>query len=304
MESRSHYTPELLESLFRRRGTLLQKGIRELFRAALPSVPDDRIIAVVGAFHNSPHIASLFRGTMNAAGRVDEGSMPSYIGSERFASAVTWLKDPANAPVIAATLTGRPTSGAPAAGASPAAADPPLSADEVTSCFAALANAVLAGGRAGRDGSDELASIAAFFEVSTERMSGWYRRHVQLVLLGLGFVLAAALNVDTLRIAQVLSQDPVVRPQIVEQALKDAKEGGLSAYRITCRRNAPCARGLGPEDPRHSAHGARDLHGRAVLVRHAQSALQHPHQPQTSRRGAKGGLIAAPVRVCARDAPR
>ena len=63
------------------------------------------------------------------------------------------------------------------------------------------------------------AALAAYFEESMERVTGWYRRHVQLVLLAIGAVLAIALNADTLNIVRTLSQDDALRAKIVATAV-------------------------------------------------------------------------------------
>lgn len=229
---------ELLESILRRRGALLRDGIRELLRASLPEAGDDKsknaaLESLVRAFYNSPHIASLFGGTMTADGKIQGGQLPSYIGPESFAAAILWLSDPANT----AGANSEPSAKEASSG----------TAVSIPQTFEQLAR--IAAGRASTAASmvESQRQIASYFQASTERFSGWYRRHVQLLLFVIGLFLATTLNVDTLRIAQVLSEDPVLRAQIVEQALEDAGEGELAAYRITCEvgKNAPQA-GTGP----------------------------------------------------------
>jgi hypothetical protein len=209
---------ELVEVMLRRRGALLRKGIQELLAAALPSngatLDAKTLNALVNSFYNSPHIASLYSGRLShlplIGWWVRGGQLPSYIPPERFAAAVQWLA--ANPPV--------------AAGAAAAPASSP---------FARLAEIALSlAPDASADAKAQQEKIAAYFTASAERYSGWYRRHVRLVLLISGGLMAAALNLDSLRIAQVLSDDPALRSQIVEQALKDAADGELVAYEISC----------------------------------------------------------------------
>lgn len=228
---------ELVEVALRRRGALLRKGIQELLAAALPSseaAPDaTALAALVERFYNSPHIASLYSGRLSQLPLlgwwVRGGQLPSYIPPERFAAAVQWLA--ANPPA---------TTGSVVAPANDAFA-------RLTEIALSLAPDATADAKAQQE------KIAAYFTASAERYSGWYRRHVQLVLLISGGLMAAALNLDSLRIAQVLSDDPALRSQIVEQALKDAADGELAAYQISCSEpttpapaNAPPA-GTGPE---------------------------------------------------------
>jgi hypothetical protein len=209
---------ELVEVMLRRRGALLRKGIQELLATALPSdgaAPDAAAInTLVERFYNSPHIASLYSGRLShlplIGWWVRGGQLPSYIPPERFAAAVQWL--------VANPLAATDAKAAP-----------------VKNPFASLAEIALSlAPDATADPRAQQDRIAAYFTASAERCSGWYRRHVQLVLLLSGGLMAATLNLDSLRIAQVLSDDPALRSQIVEQALKDADDGELAAYEIRC----------------------------------------------------------------------
>lgn len=51
-----------------------------------------------------------------------------------------------------------------------------------------------------------------------DRLSGWYKRNVQLVLFALGLGLAAALNVSTLEIARALWTQPLLREAVAQSA--------------------------------------------------------------------------------------
>jgi hypothetical protein len=57
-----------------------------------------------------------------------------------------------------------------------------------------------------------------WFDDSMERVSGWYRRRVQLMMWILAAAIVVALNVDTVRIAQALWDDKTVRAAVVAQA--------------------------------------------------------------------------------------
>ncbi|ROH93007.1 hypothetical protein ED208_00250 [Stagnimonas aquatica] len=206
---------ELVEVVLRRRGALLRKGVQELLAATLPGNTDGKTLdTLVERFYNSPHIASLYSGRLSRLPLIGwwvrGGQLPSYIPPERFAAAVQWL---AANPPVATEATAQP------------AGNP----------FARLAEIALSlAPDAAADAKAQQEKIAAYFTASAERYSGWYRRHVQLVLLLSGGLMAATLNLDSLRIAQVLSNDPALRGQIVEQALKDAADGELAAYEIRC----------------------------------------------------------------------
>jgi hypothetical protein len=56
-----------------------------------------------------------------------------------------------------------------------------------------------------------------------ERVSGWYKRRAQIILLVIGIVLAAALNADTLRVTDNLWRDEGLRQALVAE-VEDADE--------------------------------------------------------------------------------
>ncbi|MHA4808647.1 hypothetical protein ACX0G9_11105 [Flavitalea flava] len=58
-----------------------------------------------------------------------------------------------------------------------------------------------------------------WFDDSMNRVSGWYKRQVQVILLLIGFIMALIFNVDTLEIAGKLSKDDKLRDQVVKSAI-------------------------------------------------------------------------------------
>ncbi|NVM66676.1 hypothetical protein FHW88_004994 [Mucilaginibacter sp. SG538B] len=59
--------------------------------------------------------------------------------------------------------------------------------------------------------------IVDWFNEMMDRTTGWYKKYTQLMLLAIGFVIAALLNVDTIKIARLLEAKPELRKQIVSQ---------------------------------------------------------------------------------------
>lgn len=59
--------------------------------------------------------------------------------------------------------------------------------------------------------------IEAWFSGNMVRVSGWYKRHIQKVLLLVAFVLAAMMNIDSLRIARDIPQNNELRAEMVQQ---------------------------------------------------------------------------------------
>lgn len=183
---------ELLETWLRRRGKLLERGIGEILSqiAGSGGRDGDAAKAMVKQLYESPFIYSLYEGTYIPG----NDKLPSAIPAARFAGAV-----------IA------------------------LAAEHEE--FRKAANTMLkvAGLKLGDDDAKVRAALAAYFDESMDRVTGWYRRYVQLVLLAIGAVLAIALNADTLNIVRTLSQDDVLRAKIVATAVGVAGEGQATA---------------------------------------------------------------------------
>lgn len=62
------------------------------------------------------------------------------------------------------------------------------------------------------------ANVERWFENSMERVSAWYKRRTQWILVGLAAVIAFSANVDTIRLADTLSHDKALREALVAQA--------------------------------------------------------------------------------------
>lgn len=67
-----------------------------------------------------------------------------------------------------------------------------------------------------------------WFDDSMERVSGWYRRHIQRVLWIAAAVLVLALNVDTIQVGRVLWTDDAARAAVTARAEKVANQGSGS----------------------------------------------------------------------------
>ncbi|MET1055703.1 MAG: hypothetical protein ABWY16_10390 [Pedobacter sp.] len=69
---------------------------------------------------------------------------------------------------------------------------------------------------------DFVKKIETWYDDSMDRISGWYKRRVQLLLFLIGLFIAIAFNVDIIRIAGKLSSDKDARDQLVQIAIKEA----------------------------------------------------------------------------------
>lgn len=68
------------------------------------------------------------------------------------------------------------------------------------------------------DPAKMMANIEAWYNETMDRVSGWYKRRVQLIIFALGLVIAVGLNIDTISIITTLSNDSVIRSTIVSAA--------------------------------------------------------------------------------------
>ena len=66
--------------------------------------------------------------------------------------------------------------------------------------------------------NDLRANLQAWFDGSMERISGWYKRQLQIISFAVAILLAVSLNVDTIAVGQSLWQNPVLRAKIADQA--------------------------------------------------------------------------------------
>jgi hypothetical protein len=70
--------------------------------------------------------------------------------------------------------------------------------------------------------------IEQWFDATMERVSGWYKRHVQLRLWLIAFLVAFGLNADAFQIGNQLWKDDALRAAVVAQAQKTVDEGDTS----------------------------------------------------------------------------
>jgi len=75
--------------------------------------------------------------------------------------------------------------------------------------------------------------LEIWFNETMERVSGWYKRQTQLILLCLGFGIAIWANVDTIKIYKTLAKDKRVRDQLVNMAIQsqDKYSAGVDSIR-------------------------------------------------------------------------
>lgn len=209
---------EIIENFLKARATNLERGIREL----LQSKPGEGEADLTKLLYNHPLVNSLYKG-QHATGK---RNLPSYIPAANFASALVNLILTNNISSRAATPDMLPG----AAGYRVAAVqDMPITVSALRSAlitwpYSGTRQALisLAAG-AGDNMGVVMKNIEAWFNSSMDRTSGWYKRHVQRILIVIGFVIAGALNADSIAIFKSLTNNPPLRNALVAASQEYAK---------------------------------------------------------------------------------
>lgn len=87
-----------------------------------------------------------------------------------------------------------------------------------------------------------MGELETWFDQTMERVSGWYKRYTQLVLVGLAVLTAGVLNVDTIQVASSLWRNKDVRDSVAAAATRavesdSGKSGSTSS--VVCEGDAP-----------------------------------------------------------------
>ena len=150
--------------------------------------------ALITAFHSHPLITAL---------KLDKTDYPSYIPARTFAQA---LYDVA--------FTHTPSTRGPANQPMPATAA--LAVGVATGPAARVLEALRKG--AETDVAALQARLERWFDDSMERVSGAYKRQTQLRIVVVATVVTLGLNVDTVRVASALQNDPALRTALATRA--------------------------------------------------------------------------------------
>ena len=194
---------ETIEAQVKARAVFLERGIRELLDGKNGT-------DITKQFYEHPLIYSLFRGEYDTDKTRKMGrSLPTYIPAKNFAEAIIDLaiRGPTGSGPVAMQ------SGAPQTPASINVQALRLGAQKFNP---QLARAILiATDHAGDDLSKASKNLQDWFDSSMDRVSGWYKRNTHKWLLAIGFVMAAALNINSLRIGEGLWRDKTLRESLV-----------------------------------------------------------------------------------------
>jgi hypothetical protein len=197
---------ELLEARFKHRAVDLERGIREML-----ADPDGNGLAK--ALYDHPLVCSLYKGKYDPK---TAANLPSYIPSRNFALALLDVVVPAGA-----------TAHSGAAGAVGLRAADPGNASDLRTAVAAMQNndtvrrALLTLiDAAGGDITQVRSNVENWFNSAMDRVSGWYKRRKQTIIVIIGTLVAVTLNISTVNVAKTLWANQMLRESLAGAANK------------------------------------------------------------------------------------
>jgi hypothetical protein len=200
---------ESVAAITARRAKFLREGLRTLLSAG-----SDPPAGALAQLYAHPLVKNMIREPREILGRKLRTRYPSYLPSRTFAVALLDLPKKGETTVP----PGRSLDDSIAA----------IQNAEVRRAIQALV----------REGDTEIAHvrhrIEQWYDDTMERVSGWYRRRVQLWLWVFAILVAIVLNADSLQIARTLWTQPTTRAQVV-QAAQNAVQQGQDAEKATQR---------------------------------------------------------------------
>jgi len=149
-----------------------------------------------------------------AAKNKESGKTELGAGTTRwdFSAIEAILTDPKQKEAAAATTGSEGTAGTDTAHEGSDNQPLPIIPDTVRQALAPLL------ARANRDVDAFEAQVAAWFDATMDRTSGWYKRRTTIVLLGISLLLVSFFNIDTLMLAKHLSANPELRRALAREA--------------------------------------------------------------------------------------
>jgi hypothetical protein len=204
---------EILEACLKKRAADLERGIRELLH-------EEKGTGLLKALYEHPLVSGLFKGKYDPE---KTRNLPSYIPARSFALALMDIVLPGQANTPSGAAGAAVSQPAPPAGSSNPLkplrdAVGNIANTEVRRALTTLVDA------AGNDVSKARENIEAWYNSSMERVTGWYKRRAQVIILFLGLGVVIALNADTIAISTSLSRDKAVRDSLVAEAQDFAKQ--------------------------------------------------------------------------------
>ena len=176
---------ELIERFLKKRAVFLERGIRELAGGA-GSIETENFVR---AIYNHGLINALYKGTYSTASQ--NGELPSYIPARNFALAVIDLSNSADKLPL------------------------PPNVQNALETFKRVTDA---------KGEALQQEVENWYNSSMDRVSGWYKRHSQKVVLFLGVTLTILVNADCIQLARRLYTDASAREAVNAIAKKQSAQ--------------------------------------------------------------------------------
>jgi hypothetical protein len=228
---------EAISTAFGMRARFLQLGLLNLLSATPNPTAEGK--AAMKKFYGHPLVQTLVRPSRGPDPATDpteptkwwrKPPYPSYLPSRTVIATITDL----------ARDTTKWREEAPAEQSEAAVERMKAAADDLERAIASIPNtplseAMLAVYRSvGKDASKFHHAAERWFDDAMERVSGWYKRRVQVFLFVIATVTVLVLNADTLTAARVLWRDDAVRAAVVNKA-EAAAEGEEAELERTVR---------------------------------------------------------------------
>ena len=217
-------------------------SLRWVARTALPSYIPARNFALAILDLIAPGAAAIESGAANATVDAPAAKAPAEVVvnvAGVAAPAVVPPPDPAVA-ALRAALMNRPNANQPAANQADANRPDRIPAAVTSQITNQMRRALIPLiDAAGNDMSKVRENIETWFNTSMERVSGWYKRRTQIVLLILGLFVAVTMNVDTITAVKRLSTDKALRESLVAAADAYSKANASPAANPTAPDTSP-----------------------------------------------------------------
>ena len=214
---------EIIERFAKYRASDLERGVKELLQ-------QDQ--AWVEKIYTHPLVNGLFEGAYKSGGK----NLPSYIPATNFALALMDIVLPDKG--ASGAMHGAPTKASNVVVNVAAVNPPPADEDPLQPLRDAIlkipSNDVRKAlmtlvGAAGKDPAKARENIENWFNSGMDRVSGWYKRRSQSIILISGLVLAALMNADTIAIVRALSTDRSLRDSLVVAAQEYARSASVAS---------------------------------------------------------------------------
>ena len=221
---------ELISTAVGLRARFLQVGLLNLLSGSATTT--DAGIETARAFYRHPLVQGMIRPAHGADPSLDPTSVtkwwrkppyPSYVPSRTFVAAITDIAEGAQARLSEVdekeAEKARARMARAAEGFERSLASIPN--ERLSEAFLALYRST------GKEAAEFQHALEQWFDDSMERVSGWYKRRVQLLLFVIATLVVVALNADTLSAGRVLWRDDAVRTAVATKA-EAAAEGRLT----------------------------------------------------------------------------